>query len=95
MKFYLRGRLSNGSKSCLTRHGHSPICVSIGSFERPLVMVGVSGKIWLKFSILSHSLRVDLINFFFLFFLVYILQFGIFAVLPNRYFRFILIFFLS
>ena len=65
MKFYLRGRLSNGSKSCLTRHGHSPISVSIGSFERPLVMVGVSGKIWLKFSILSHSLRVDLINFFF------------------------------
>ena len=64
MKFYLRGRLSNGSKSCLTRHGHSPISVSIGSFERPLVMVGVSGKIWLKFSILSHSLRVDLINFF-------------------------------
>ena len=49
MKFYLRGRLSNGSKSCLTRHGHSPICVSIGSFERPLVMVCVSGKIWLKF----------------------------------------------
>lgn len=94
MKFYLRGRLSNGPKSCLTRHGHSPICVSIGSFERPLVMVGVSGKIWLKFSILSHSLRVDLINFF-LFLLVYILQFGIFAVLPNRYFRFILIFFLS
>lgn len=94
MKFYLRGRLSNGSKSCLTRHVHSPISVSIGSFERPLVMVGVSGKIWLKFSILSHSLRVDLINFF-LFFLVYILQFGIFAVLPNRYFRFILIFFLS
>lgn len=65
MKFYLRGRLSNGSKSCLTRHGHSPISVSIGSFERLLVMVGVSGKIWLKFSILSHSLRVDLINFFF------------------------------
>lgn len=64
MKFYLRGRLSNGSKSCLARHGHSPISVSIGSFERPLVMVGVSGKIWLKFSILSHSLRVDLINFF-------------------------------
>lgn len=64
MKFYLRSRLSNGSKSCLTRHGHSPISVSIGSFERPLVMVGVSGKIWLKFSILSHSLRVDLINFF-------------------------------
>lgn len=49
MKFYLRGRLSNGSKSCLTRHVHSPICVSIGSFERPLVMVCVSGKIWLKF----------------------------------------------
>ena len=94
MKFYLRGRLSNGSKSCLTRHVHSPICVSIGSFERPLVMVCVSGKIWLKF--------VNFIPFttcrsyqFFLFFLVYFLQFGIFAVLPNRYFRFILIFFLS
>lgn len=71
MKFYLRGRLSNGSKSCLTRHVHSPISVSIGSFERPLVMVGVSGKIWLKFSILSHSLRVDLINFFSLLFGLY------------------------
>lgn len=71
MKFYLRGRLSNGSKSCLTRHVHSPICVSIGSFERLLVMVGVSGKIWLKFSILSHSLRVDLINFFSLLFGLY------------------------
>ena len=71
MKFYLRGRLSNGSQSCLTRHVHSPICVSIGSFERPLVMVGVSGKIWLKFSILSHSLRVDLINFFSLLFGLY------------------------
>ena len=71
MKFYLRGRLSNGSKSCLTRQVHSPICVSIGSFERPLVMVGVSGKIWLKFSILSHSLRVDLINFFSLLFGLY------------------------
>lgn len=94
MKFYLRGRLSNGSKSCLTRHVHSPICVSIGSFERPLVMVCVSGKFGSNLSILSHSLRVDLINFF-LFFLVYFLQFGIFAVLPNRYFRFILIFFLS
>lgn len=71
MKFYLRGRLSNGSKSCLTRHVHSPICFGIGSFERPLVMVGVSGKIWLKFSILSHSLRVDLINFFSLLFGLY------------------------